>query len=87
MIGRGIRPGRATAVIGLVAVIAASLMSCASTGAAADFPLATESSSFGGSGLSDFARENLGSFSTFTLSNGLPVVVKKSSANRVRDIP
>jgi zinc protease len=40
-------------------------------------------SSFGASGLSAFARESLPSFSAFTLSNGLPVIVKRSSANRV----
>lgn len=58
----------------------------AASAPAAGFPLAAAGSSFGASGLSDFAKENLGSFSTFTLSNGLPVIVKKSSANSVRHI-
>ena len=35
---------------------------------------------------SAFAKENLASFSTFTLSNGLPVIVKQNSANRVQHI-
>jgi zinc protease len=50
------------------------------------FPLASKGPSFGAEGLSAFARENLASFSTFTLSNGLPVIVKRSAANRVEHI-
>ena len=75
------------------AVAAAFLLSCASTQAgnnasagAGAFPLAAQGSSFGASGLSAFAKENLGSFSTFVLSNGLPVIVKKIAANRVEHI-
>ncbi len=40
----------------------------------------------GSAGRSGFAEANLSSFSTFTLSNGLPVIVKKSAANRVQHI-
>jgi zinc protease len=67
-------------------------LSCATGGGAgapatsAAFPLASAGSSFGEKGLSAFAKENLGSFSTFTLSNGLPVIVKRSKANRVEHI-
>jgi zinc protease len=50
------------------------------------FPLAGAGASFDERGLSAFAKESLPSFSTFTLSNGLPVIVKKSSANRVQHI-
>jgi zinc protease len=61
----------------------------ASTGGVAqagDFPLAAAGSSLGAGGLSAFAKESLASFSTFTLSNGLPVIVKRNSANRVQHI-
>ena len=61
------------------------ILSCATTG-----PVRTRvdltSSSFSTHGLSAFAKENLASFTTFTLSNGLPVIVKKSAANRVQHI-
>jgi zinc protease len=58
----------------------------AGAGSAGSFPLAAAGDSFGAGGLSDFAKESLPSFSTFVLSNGLPVIVKKSSANRVAHI-
>jgi zinc protease len=71
----------------------ALLGSCASGGATkateargSAFPLASAGFSFGAQGLSAFAKENLPSFSTFILSNGLPVIVKKNSANRVEHI-
>lgn len=72
-----------------VALGAAFLLSCASKPAAPGaeaFPLAAMGSSFGSSGLSAFAKENLASFSAFTLSNGLPVIVKKNAANRIQHI-
>jgi zinc protease len=50
------------------------------------FPLAAMGASFGSGGLSAFARESLPTFETFTLSNGLPVIVKRSEASRVRNI-
>jgi Predicted Zn-dependent peptidases len=50
------------------------------------FPLAAMGDSFGSQGLSAFAKENLGTFDTFLLSNGLPVIVKKNAANRVAHI-
>ena len=68
----------------LLAMLGAALLSCATTGQA--FPLAAEGQSFGTKGLSAFAKENLASFSTFTLSNGLPVIVKRNAANRVQHI-
>lgn len=33
--------------------------------------------------INDFARENVGSFTTATLKNGIPVVIKRSSTNRI----
>ncbi len=33
--------------------------------------------------INDFAKENLGSFSTATLKNGIPVVIKHSTSNRI----
>jgi zinc protease len=71
------------------AIAAALLLSCASFGAgkaAKPFPLASGDSSFGSAGLSAFAKENLASFTTFTLSNGLPVIVKRNDASSVRYI-
>lgn len=79
---------------------AALLASCASAGPAkiagtaaapgskneASFPFASEGDSFASRKLSPFAKESIGSFSTFILSNGLPVIVKKNSANRVQHI-
>jgi zinc protease len=67
------------------------LLSCATGGApgtaeAAPFPLAAAGASFGAQGLSAFAKENLASFATFTLSNGLPVIVKRNSSNSVEHI-
>jgi zinc protease len=50
------------------------------------FPLAKEGSAFDSKKISAFAKESLGSFSTFTLSNGLPVIVKRNAANRVQHI-
>jgi zinc protease len=68
-------------------------VSCATPSAAkpsAPFPLAGEGSSFGSSygksGLPAFAKANLGSFATFTLSNGLPVILKKNSANKIQHV-
>jgi zinc protease len=77
-----------------IALLAAALLaSCASVGGAAGgaaggkaFPLAAKGDSFSSQGLSAFAKANLPSFTTFTLANGLPVIVKKNSANRVQHI-
>lgn len=76
---------RALAALSLTAL----LLACASTGPAereTAFPLAAAGSSFGSGGLSPFAKESLASFSTFTLSNGLPVIIKKNGANRIQHI-
>lgn len=66
------RPRTRLAVIAAAAALAAAVLlsSCATAGP----------------GLSAYAKENLASFSTFTLSNGLPVIVKRNSANRVQRI-
>ena len=50
------------------------------------FPLAASDSPPGSGRLSARAEESLGSFSTFVLSNGLPVIVKRSSASEVEHI-
>jgi zinc protease len=66
-----------------------AIASCATSGKAggAGAPsLAAMGDSFGAGGLSAFAKESLPAFSTFTLSNGLPVVVKKNPASQVRNI-
>jgi zinc protease len=81
---------RVAALLAAALAAAGLLLSCA-TGAAArtatpSFTLAAQGASFGSGGLSAFAKENLGSFSTFTLSNGLPVIVKKNTANGVQHI-
>jgi zinc protease len=68
------------------AVLSSCATSGAAAGAAAKFPLAAKGIAFSSQGLSAFAKENLSSFTTFTLSNGLPVIVKKNSANRVQHI-
>lgn len=61
--------------------------SCASTGAPkssdSKFPLAALGDNFGSEGMSSFANESLSSFSTFMLSNNIPVIVKKSPASKV----
>jgi zinc protease len=61
--------------------------SCASTGApkssASKFPLAALGDSFGSEGMSSFAKDSLSTFSTFVLSNNIPVIVKKSPASKV----
>jgi len=64
---------------------AAAAPGAAAAPKSADLPpsLAALGDSFGSGGLSDFAARNLGSISAFTLSNGVPVVVKRSQANRV----
>jgi zinc protease len=82
---------RAMRTLAAAALSAGILLSCATNGAGkgaseAPFPLAAEGSSFGAHELSAFAKESLPSFSTFTLSNGLPVIIKKNSANRVEHI-
>lgn len=72
------------------ALCALLAFSCAGLGSAAkgsgDFPLAAMGDRFGGPGLSAFAKENVKTFTTFVLSNGIPVIVKKSGSSRVRHI-
>jgi zinc protease len=80
--------GIAARVLTLLAGAAflAAMASCATAGAGKGFPLAARDEAFASQSLSAFAKENLPSFTTFTLSNGLPVIVKKNSANRVQHI-
>lgn len=66
-----------------LALSAALLAGCATTGPAIPAGLGALGDSFGSGGLSPFASENLASLTAFTLSNGIPVVVKRTTANRV----
>ena len=81
----------ATSLLASLLFLLAALAGCASTGAGGSSPaplgpLAREGASFGAQGMSAFARENLATFTTFTLSNGIPVVVKRNAANAVEHI-
>jgi zinc protease len=92
--------GRAGAALLSISLAALLLASCATAGAgkaggpsaaapagaSGAFPLAAMGELFGSGGLSAFAKESLRSFTTFTLSNGLPVVVKKNAASRVCNV-
>jgi zinc protease len=66
--------------------LAASLLSAQPAQAGKGFPLAAEGEAFAARQMSAFARESLTSFSTFELSNGIPVVVKLNPANRVQHL-
>lgn len=79
---RGNKMNKQKTIISLLflgAVIAFFAASCAST----PFPLAKDTQAFQGKNLSAFEQENLKSFTTFTLSNGIPVIVKQSNASQV----
>jgi zinc protease len=53
-------------------------------GAAAQaIDLTREQALFDTAAINGFAKENLGSFSTATLKNGIPVVIKRSTSNRI----
>ena len=68
----------------LLSVILAASLSFLLTGCATtSFPLARDNESFKAKNLSAFEKENLKSFTTFTLSNGIPVIVKRSTASQV----
>jgi zinc protease len=58
----------------------------AAGGKGAPFPLASMGPGFGSGGLSAFAKESLPTFSTYLLSNGLPVIVKRETASRVQHL-
>jgi zinc protease len=94
-------PAKAASALLPIALVALFLASCAgapaakanrgdaaapAAGPAGAFPLASMGELFGAGKLSAFARESLPTFETFTLSNGLPVIVKKNGASRVRNI-
>jgi zinc protease len=55
------------------------LISCTSS----PFSLAPDTEAFKPKNLTPFEQENLKSFTTFTLSNGIPVIIKKSNASQV----
>ncbi|AEJ18312.1 M16 family metallopeptidase [Gracilinema caldarium] len=59
--------------------IALLFMGCTSS----PFPLALDTEAFKPQNLSVFEQENLKSFTTFTLSNGIPVIIKQSNASQV----
>ncbi|HOX33121.1 MAG TPA: pitrilysin family protein [Spirochaetales bacterium] len=65
-------------------LLSAALSACASGPAPrAGEPLRALGEGFGGEGLSPFAKESLGSLSSFSLSNGIPVVLRRNPASRV----
>jgi len=45
--------------------------------------LTREQPQFDSPSINAFAKENLGSFSTATLANGIPVIIKRSTSNRI----
>ncbi len=52
-----------------------------------DFPFRSKEAAFGPDAvLSDFTRRSLAEFSTFALSNGIPVIVKRNDANRIQHL-
>ena len=81
----------AVAILAAFLVAGILLASCATSGAVSSRgasprlapSVAALGDSFGQGGLSAFASESLGSISTFELSNGIPVVLKRQGANRV----
>jgi len=80
------------ALLAVAGLAAAGLAGCASTkgasaagGPVAALPpsVAALGDSFGAGNMSAFAEGNLASISAFSLPNGIPVVLRRSSANRV----
>ena len=65
-----------------ILLLAAALLLPAGA-AAQSVELGREQAVFDSGAVNDFARENLGSFSTVTLKNGIPVVIKRSTSNRI----
>jgi zinc protease len=89
---RPIMQTKINALRAAAALALAFLAGCATTGptstsaaaaGAAPSALGAMGDAFGSGGLSPFAAENLSSISVFSLSNGIPVVVKRTTANRV----
>jgi zinc protease len=69
------------------ALVALVCLCLAPLGAQEVFPFLSMDSSFAGeAGLPEFARKSLAEFSTFTLSNGIPVIVKHNGGNRIQHI-
>ncbi len=54
-----------------------------SFGWAQAYVLDRDKEKFASGAIGSYAKENLGSLATFTLSNGIPVVVRQSGANRI----
>jgi len=71
----------------ILAAVAAALLIVQSAGAqsagVATVDLTREQALFDSGSINQFARENLGSFSTAVLKNGIPVVIKRSTTNRI----
>jgi zinc protease len=65
------------------AVALAAALVLTAGAAAQSVELTREQAIFDSGTVNDFARENLGSFSTATLKNGIPVVIKRSTSNRI----
>ncbi len=74
-------------IIFFLAALIFSLLALLVTGCtSAPFPLAKDTEAFKGENISAFEQENLKYFTTFTLSNGIPVIVKQSNASQVFNI-
>ncbi len=78
---RGIRA--ATVLRGIRAVILAALLTLPLVVTAQGIELTREQALFDAGSINSFAKENLDSFSTATLKNGIPVVIKHSTSNRI----
>jgi len=70
----------ARTVTAAAALVAAALLF---TWPVAAQDLTREQAQFDSPSINSFARENLGSFSTARLSNGIPVIIKRSTSNRI----
>ena len=71
----------------ILAAAAAALLIVQSVGAQSEGvatpDLTREQALFDSGSINQFARENLGSFSTAVLKNGIPVIIKRSTTNRI----
>ena len=62
-------------------ILAAMVATLSAGGQAVD--LTKEQKTIDAGALNDFAKENLPSFSTARLTNGIPVIIKRSTTNRI----
>jgi len=77
----GIRAATISRGIRAAALAAALVLPFGAAAQAAQ--LTREQTLFDSGTINEFAKKNLGSFSTATLKNGIPVVIKRSTSNRI----